>query len=190
MKVNMAWTLENRREHRRKLFWFITIFPMQINIRIFKKKNHSKVNRSIQNFGLKHVYFHLQMFTPCSRQIAYVLAVFTPMFPCSRQFSRVHVSFTSNFKCSRRVHVNVPVFTSCSRQCSRVHAFFPAFTPMFPRSRLVHVSFTPFLVFTHVHACSRAWIGNVNVAGIVHIITWSNWIYLYNNNKICIFIKK
>ena len=113
-----------------------------INIRIFKKKNHSKVNRSIQNFGLKHVYFHLQMFTPCSRLIA-----------------NVHVVFTAKYKCFRLVHAYVLLFTPCSRVISNVHAMF---TPIFPRSRQcsrVHVSFTSRSRLVHaffsVHACSR-----------------------------------
>ena len=56
------------------------------------------------------------------------------------------------------VHGQLQMFPACSRQFSRVHAYVPAFTS---RSRL-------FLVFPHVPACLRAWIGNVNVAGIVH----------------------
>ena len=98
------------------------------------------------------------------------------MFPvCSRICSLVHAVFTGNFKCSRLVHADVLLFTPCSRAISNVHAMF---TPIFPRSRQcsrVHVSFTPFLVFTHVPACLRAWIGNVNVAGIVHNINYSVW---------------
>ena len=104
-------------------FDLLPFFQCKLIFAFLRKKNHSKVEIDRFKFWLKRcsriVHFHwqmftpfhgqLQMFTPCSRQIAYVLAVFTPMFPRSRL---VHALFTPFFS----VHACSRMFTGVNRE--------------------------------------------------------------------------
>ena len=90
------------------------------NIRIFKKKNHSKVKRSIQSFGLKQVHGLFTFIYKCSLRVH---AMFTTIFECSRLIANVHGLFKANCKCSRLVYADVLMFTPflCSRMFPHVY---------------------------------------------------------------------